>query len=180
MIFTKTGYSLKYNLLHPWTVIFHWYRDLQCAWERATKGYCYRDVRTIDLWFLDVVPKMLDDLNKNRHGYPSNLLDDEWSNILKQMSNCFKNARFEVAESKNYYKDKYIELILEPQIEDMKKKIKSKSEFSIMFDTSKYTEEQKQIEEAYHNMAKDLEIERQRFLQEGFELFVKYFDSLGD
>ena len=39
-IFTRTGYNKKYCILHPWKVVMHKCRDIQCAWQRAIKGYC--------------------------------------------------------------------------------------------------------------------------------------------
>ena len=51
-IFTRTGYNKKYCILHPWEVIMHKWRVIQCAWQRATKGYCSRDVWAIDDWGL--------------------------------------------------------------------------------------------------------------------------------
>lgn len=84
-IFTPTGYSKKYCLLHPWEVAAHKIRDIHCAWQRAVKGYCYRDVWNIDYWFLQTMPKMIDDLIKVHHGYPGEMTDKEWVETLKKM-----------------------------------------------------------------------------------------------
>ncbi len=46
----------------------------KCARQRARKGYCERDIYSINAWFLDIIPEMLKDLSKTRKNYPSNLL----------------------------------------------------------------------------------------------------------
>ena len=81
-IFTSTGYSKSYCLLHPGVVIAHKFKDILCAWQRATKGYCYRDVWNIDKWFLKTVPQMLDDLIKIHSGHPSGMTDEETTEFV--------------------------------------------------------------------------------------------------
>ena len=107
-IFTSTGYSKSYCLLHPWVVITHKFKDIRCAWQRATKGYCYRDVWNIDNWFLKTVPQMLDDLIKIHSGHPSGMTDEEWVDILNEMSVALKNADEETTEFVNPYAEPYI------------------------------------------------------------------------
>ena len=47
---------------------FNW---LKHAKQRIKKGYSYRDVYSIDYWFLDVIPQMLEELaSVDRLGIP--------------------------------------------------------------------------------------------------------------
>ena len=54
-----------------WERISIWKEDVICIYQRLRYGYCYRDIWSIDQWFLTVVPNMIHDLRVNSHGYPS-------------------------------------------------------------------------------------------------------------
>lgn len=191
MIFTKNGYSLKYNLLHPWELIAHFFRDIHCAWQRANKGYCYRDLWAIDSWFLKIIPSMIDDFNKIKTGYPSEMTEEEWTKVLKTMSESFKKADPDNKLLVNHYEEKYDELILKPWIDFMNKKNKevvfcekNGNIFGVYYSMSDFikslSEEQQQIDEAYHALEKDIMINQEKNLQIGFDLFIKYFKNLWD
>jgi hypothetical protein len=162
-IFTKTGYGLKYCITHPHEVIMHKIRDIHCAWQRATKGYCYRDIWSIDYWFLKTIPNMIDSLKKVHHGYPNGLSDEEWCEILSKISRSFRNADDECTDYVNPYKDEYL------------------SKLHIDIETSRFIcDADEELEKKY------LETENKRNqymndnLKEGFALFQKYFHSLWD
>ena len=53
--------------------------------QRKEKGYCDQDLYDISNWFLTIVPNMLTEFNENRHGYPGNLTDREWTKIVNQI-----------------------------------------------------------------------------------------------
>ena len=53
-----------------WERISIWKEDVICIYQRLRYGYCYRDIWSIDQWFLTVVPNMIHDLRVNSHGYP--------------------------------------------------------------------------------------------------------------
>ena len=68
--------------------------------QRVKRGYSDRDVWDIDLWFLSVMPKMLQQLKETRHGSPAELGEsyvnddggmvndkchEEWDKILDRM-----------------------------------------------------------------------------------------------
>ena len=46
----------------PITTIKGFFKNLKWAWQRATKGYCEKDVWNIDSWFLSIIPYMLEEL----------------------------------------------------------------------------------------------------------------------
>ena len=63
---------LTYGPAHgsPLGWIKRWKEDIICICQRLRYGYCYRDVWSIDWWFLTIVPNMIHDLRVNSHGYP--------------------------------------------------------------------------------------------------------------
>ncbi len=44
-------------------------REIKYAFQKIKKGYCDRDLWDIDYWFLEQIPKMLKQFNKNRYGH---------------------------------------------------------------------------------------------------------------
>lgn len=87
-IFTKP-YEAWYRLDKKF---IHHCRDIQCAWQRATKGYCYRDLWNIDFWFVNIMPKMLKDFEKITCGFPMGMTREEWSDILNEMIETFEKS----------------------------------------------------------------------------------------
>ena len=88
MIFTKS--PNKWYKIHRH--IMHHIRDLHCAWQRANKGYCYRDLSDIDNWFFETFPRMLEDFKAISSGTPIidtklNSQENEalWNKILNEM-----------------------------------------------------------------------------------------------
>lgn len=102
-IFTKSSYSKKYLLTHPWCILRHLKEDIVCAWQRASKGYCYRDLWEINNWFLDIMSRMITEFKETTHGYPLDFKDlKEWKNELGQLSFLLKSAHGETSlEAKN-------------------------------------------------------------------------------
>lgn len=79
--------------------LFFWEKKEQK--ERAKNGYCTADLGNIGHWFLDIMPKMLEDFNKSMHGYPGYLSEDDWDNIIKRMIFCFEEANKDTCLQKN-------------------------------------------------------------------------------
>lgn len=166
-IFTKTGYNKKYLLTHPYEVILHFCRDIHCAWQRATKGYCYRDLWNIDLWFIDVFPRMLKDFKDTSISYPITMKSpEEWEDLLSHMIFCFNEANEETCSLKNEKNYNFnVDFI---ETEDNTKTIK------ITFPT----EEDKKNSELYSAKDRELTKYRQEMLKEGLSLFVEHFQNL--
>lgn len=66
--------------------------ELKMQKQRAKKGFCVEDTWSVDYWFLNTVPKILTELNKNRTGYPMGMTDKEWGDIIDRMIFCFTEA----------------------------------------------------------------------------------------
>lgn len=84
------------------------YRLSEMCWEvryavqRVYQGYDNRDVFEFYNNFLKRNAKILKDYKKNNAGYPRNLTEDEWDNILQEMADCFENSD-EIVAAKNLY-----------------------------------------------------------------------------
>ena len=51
--------------------------DIKHYYQRAKKGYSYQDIWSIDCLFMEIMPKMLNDLKKTKHGCPTQFLHNE-------------------------------------------------------------------------------------------------------
>lgn len=126
----KKNIKRKYSCLEKKTVRFEnpveklgrWGLNLRYMVQRVRYGYCDRDVWMMDDWFLSVIPNMLDELNRTRHGFPSALLDAEdesqdeeanergnreWGRILSEMAHCFREANDRTCTRKNPYEEEW-------------------------------------------------------------------------
>ncbi|MBP3707498.1 MAG: hypothetical protein J6J36_02670 [Clostridia bacterium] len=153
---------------------FNW---LKHAKQRIKKGYSYRDVYSIDYWFLDVIPQMLEELaSVDRLGIPmyeynkvqeenEDLSDEEieliastnWRSTLRTMAYYLREGK-EPTQEKNEYDDKMFwnwNTINEPP-----------------------KKEEKEIRDKW--MARELEIEqyRQEQLKKGLEMFCENIERL--
>ena len=108
---------LTYGPAHdsPLGWIKRWKEDIICIRQRLRYGYCYRDVWSIDWWFVTVVPNMIHDLRINSHGYPGYFTGTEeenvrkWNRTLKRMEFLFREANEETCRRKNPYQDAHNE-----------------------------------------------------------------------
>ena len=115
MLYPVFDFSV-YSIKTPIKNIKHFLFDLKCCRDRIRKGYCEKDAWDMDLWFLEVVPGVLDCLREQVDSYPSNLpdkqvsenggascgvqsisLDDDdyfaqWKDILKEIVDAFRAA----------------------------------------------------------------------------------------
>lgn len=115
MLYPVFDFSV-YRIKTPIKNMKHFLFDLKCCRDRIRKGYCEKDAWDMDLWFLEVVPGVLDCLREQVDSYPSNLpdkqasenggascgvqsisLDDDdyfaqWKDILKEIVDAFRAA----------------------------------------------------------------------------------------
>ena len=61
-------YVLGYRISNLWKGPCRWIRH---AYQRIRYGVSYKDAWNIDCWISDVVPKILEFLVENTHGYPT-------------------------------------------------------------------------------------------------------------
>ncbi len=141
----------------------HKCRDIKCAWQRANKGFCYRDIWNIDDWFLNIMPEMLEEYVRIHHGYPDGMTDEQWVEIVNKMASSFRNADEQTTEFVNPYEEEYLS--------------------TLNMDMDKGTVEcsaSEELDKSYHNAEREKEIFMQRSLDEGMELFHRHLRALWD
>ena len=94
-----------------WKTVPFYFGNIKCAWQRVTKGYCYRDVYDLSQYYSELFSATLIELSKTTHGYPSDFEDMEpWRDYLVEMAKHFRAAGPDVQED-DYSKLKPEELI---------------------------------------------------------------------
>ena len=162
--------------------------DIKHYVQRAKKGYSYRDVWSIDFWFMKIMPNMLAELKEKKRGCPAQFIKgdngqedlekgmNDWQNVLERMIFCFKEMNDETCSMENQYDDEY-----ERQRYEGKP---FKDRFIKNEDGTSYRliEGKVNPELAENHRKKILEIEeyKDKMKNEGFELFSKYFWNLWD
>lgn len=188
---------LTYGPTHgsPVEWIKRWKEDIICISQRLRYGYCYRDVWSIDWWFVTVVPNMIHDLRINSHGYPGYFAgtDEEnvrkWNGILKRMEFLFREANEKTCCRKNPYEDAHNqaretfiqkygmfgEKLKTKEEKELEKK-KGSSRIYTMSDVPEY----KEISDQWLAAENELTAYRDQCMKEGMKLFTKYFWNLWD
>ena len=75
--------------------------ELKYAWQRAWRGYDDTDVFGFGDKIIEKITLILGDFIESSVGYPSDLTEEEWENILKEMLSYFRNA------DENYVDENY-------------------------------------------------------------------------
>lgn len=108
-----------YRWWQIWKIIKFYFGTLKCAWQRMTKGYCYRDVYDLSEFYIELFSASLKELSETTHGYPLDFKDMEtWRDYLKEMAEHFLAASTDiqymtqrVLNHENFSEDKAQELI---------------------------------------------------------------------
>jgi hypothetical protein len=88
----RDGQAWRYYL---WEVITDFPRVVKYSWQRARRGWADCDIWSVDIWFMKVIPEMLEKLAKNDHGFPidfekglekSDSGHNAWKRTLQQMA----------------------------------------------------------------------------------------------
>ena len=109
--------------------LHRWIKNIKYIYQRARYGYCDIDIWSIDQWFLEIMPSMLQQLKDTTDSYPCasdfpsqavngtrtpEEIDNEgmqnWQNILSEMIFLFNEANEDTCTKKNKYDialDKY-------------------------------------------------------------------------
>ena len=166
-------WSNKYRLTHPWAVVAAGWRNLQAAWQRATRGYADRDVWNLDDWFLQVFPAALKNLAHNSHGFPGHDEMDtyeKWTLFLYKLAQDFETCQDSEGDADNeYYKDymKSLENIEYEYTEDGALARKTNTEHNELF-------------KKYYERAKELYTQRQELLDDCFKRTSKWLRAMWD
>lgn len=69
-VLTYFPYSRRYYIFHPWAFITQIFRNLCAAYSRATRGYCYGDMWSMDRHWDLLLEAMLTDFTESAVGWP--------------------------------------------------------------------------------------------------------------
>lgn len=70
MLYPVFDFSV-YHIKTPIQNIKHFFFDLKCCRDRIRKGYCEKDAWDLDVWFLTVMPGVLDLLREHTDSIPN-------------------------------------------------------------------------------------------------------------
>lgn len=102
----KNSLSVFNKAPYPWYRVIKRIKyhcgTLKCAWQRATRGYSYRDLWSLDTFYSWLFVNSLEDFSKGLNGAPNDYFDynadtaDEqlkpWLDYLAEMRNHFYNS----------------------------------------------------------------------------------------
>ena len=208
----KNGYPCYDKKMHgfenPKEKFKRWRRNIRFAYQRIKYGYCDSDVWSIDLWFLNVMPGMLQHLKDTTHSYPcfqgsishalcENVMSEEtdnegvkqWEAILSEMIFLLNEANEDTCTRENKYQkeydkaqeefdDKYGMFGEKLRTEAEKAEEKKKGTHRIYMLGD--VPEYKEISECYFNELRALSDYRDECKSKALELFSKWFWDLWD
>ena len=150
--------------------------------ERAEKGYSWWDVMDMDRWFLNIVPKMLQELKEKYDGFPRQF-EKQW--LLQHWSQVDGKSEFQKFVTIQHNDE--IRLQME---EDCKNKwndildkiiflFKEADEEQCTY-VNKYDEnhEDPELEELWYQENHKISVYQDKCLKEGMQLFTTYFRHL--
>ena len=179
-----------YRGVNPVKKLRLFFQDLKFCVQRIRKGYCDRDLWSIDYWFLNQIPHMLTELKNTSHGYPQQFnTPEEWDAVLDEMIFLFKEAHEDTCSKANPF-DKEYHIAFEEftgKYGLFGEKLRTPEE--IEQDTKKHARtlhtmselpEYAEIDEKYHNASREIDKYRDECLDKALSMFTVYFRNLWD
>lgn len=191
--------EIKRYVKQPWKIPGVIFDNVRYSWQRITKGYCDKDLWSIDYWFMSVVPDMLQQFKDTKQGSPGVLGEDyiaedgilcndtcheEWDKILEEMIFLFREMNEETCQKKNIFEDEHRKV--QNEFEEKYGFFGEKLEANIEKSAGKRIHfpselpEYKDIEEKYFEYKKELYNYMEECKDKAFELFAKWFYHLWD
>lgn len=109
-VFSRAPYGRR-DIFHR---VLWFFKSINCAWQRATKGYCYRDLWSMDYFYSQLFVDSMREFKKNLHGAPQEFFDSDaenqierWENYIEEMAQHFENSIEENSEGKNQYEEEF-------------------------------------------------------------------------
>lgn len=113
----------KINPRPWWIKVHHWrdakrlrfgmkYNDFRWFIQRGRRGYADCDLWSFDTYLADVISKGVIHLRDTTHGYPMDLSEDKWTEILTTISEGFSQDKFSHNGFDNEKFDKSMELFV--------------------------------------------------------------------
>ena len=164
------------------------FRSLKWAWQRATKGYCVLDTYSVSDCFLNTLPDMLEEIKKNYTGYPDELTEQQWNEILSRLIFLLREANDDTCSKVNPYDKEYNSMLKEfrakygewgEKLLTDEEKAEAKKNGSSRIYLPSDMPEYKEICEQYSEEERKLNAYREQCKNEALELFSKWFYRLG-
>jgi len=172
-------------------------RKVKHCYQRAKRGYSYQDLWSIEYWFMETMPKMLQDFKKNLHGCPAMFVNHEdgteyqsveqgmkdWEAVIDRMIFCFTEMHEDTCSMKNEFEDEYHNQRHKPNegkkvkdwFEQCGTDAKGKPWYRLV-----EGEVEPELEKSFWEKHKEIENYREKMKDEGFDLMKKYFRNLWD
>lgn len=138
--------------------------SIKSYFQRARNGYSHGDVWDIDQWFSKTISNMLQDFIENSCGYPGYGDADtpeKWKEILRYMRFCFLESQEDTCSQKN-----------ELDIPNTNFEITKDGNLKFNSDNPEF--------QAWSKREEELALYRKKMLEEGLNLFKKYYYDLWD
>ena len=173
---------------HPIITIKSFFVSKKWAKQRARKGYCELDTYSVSDWFLNTLPDMLEEIKKNYTGYPDELKEQEWNEILSRLIFLLREANDDTCSKVNPYDKEYNFMLKEFRAKygewgeklltnEEKAEAKKNGSSRIYFPSD--MPEYKDICELHSEEERKLNAYRDQCNNEALELFSKWFYRLG-
>ena len=177
-----------YSVFSNVRTIGDFFRSIKWAWQRATKGYCELDTYSVSDWFLNTLPDMIEEIKKNYTGYPDELTEQEWNEILSRLTFLLREANADTCTKVNPYESEYSRISDEFRAKygewgeklltnEEKAEAKKNGSSRIYFPSD--MPEYKDICELHSEEERKLNAYREQCNNEALELFSKWFYTLG-
>ena len=162
-VFRIKSYTWRYYLRHPLKYLKMFGKKCKWAYQRVVRGWCDYDTYSMDNWFCDVVPDMLDYLAANHMGWPDMDFEtlEDWEEWLEKTAAAI---RYNCEE--NYQKD---------------------NEFAAEYNKAMdswhsvgYTVGCEEIRKKFTRREKELAVKAQADFETAISSFAKYFHDLWD
>ena len=183
-----SGYAYK-KPWRIWDLLRQIRKDINWSHQRIWKGYCDYDLYSIYDWFLEIMPPMLKEYKKKRHGSPvgknkeiqsmimtegerEQSIHTEWDKTLDRMVSLLR----EMDEKSNPYTGEYFSMIAKYREGPIKE-----PDGSVSYRYADVTEPaDKELERKYHEEIRRLDAYRNDCKKMFFELFSEHFYDLWD
>lgn len=193
--FKRENYRYAWRSGNVLGLIRQLWEDVKCTYQRAKHGYCYRDLWSINAWFLDVMPRMLEEHRDTRHGSPvtegttEETCHEKWTEILDRMIFLFREASEDTCTRRNPYEDDFGKAVDdftkrfgvcgEGLMTDEEKEKAQREELYTWHSVSELPEYGEMCDKYFDEDRKIAEY-REKCKDEAFALFVKHFHDLWD
>lgn len=149
------GYSKRYYLTHPWKFISDLWIGAKNLWHRARYGYAYIDAWNMNTSWCEMGANMLLHLAQHGCGYPGQGEFDtpeKWKAHLEDMAARLRKCADIDWNGENAYYQDYVD----GDLRDTELGLK------------------------YYKRAKELQVTREQFVKETFEILGRNFDMYWD